>query len=811
MFRIQQVYYTAIILLVFIYIVQSCLHLVAQDVIKPLFVTDPVQYDSDDPAIWINKKDPAQSLIIGTDKSKDGALYIFNMEGKALQDKTVRNLQRPNNVDVAYGMFLDGNEVDIAVTTERLTSKLRIFSLPDMQEIDNGGISVFTGEPTTDFRAPMGIALYKKTESNEVYAIVSRKLGPTDGTYLWEYLLKDNGQGSITGTLIRKFGKFSGSGEIESIAVDNELGYIYYSDEKIGIRKYYADPIKGNEELAIIGINGFADGREGISIYKMENGTGYIIVSDQRSNMFRIFPREGTAGNPHNHPLLKVVSLAATQSDGSDVANFPISPNFPFGIFVTMSDDKTFQLYRWEDIAGNDLKIQPPPISPYVVNWNMDKDSGKTLADASGYGNDGIIKGKATWIQNGSGKALELNGVDQYVMIQNNPSLNVTGSITLAAWIKPKCKATQSIIKKGIKDLTDGYELSLSNTGKVFFRINQATSGDSFRINSKISYPVDGNTWMHIAACFDGKAVTLYINGNKDTALGLPASLLIKLNTDNLSIGAQSDGLYAYKGTIDEVRMANIAIPASEVMGKVHNYNNYKNQLIGNWKMDEVGGTLLIDSSNYQNNGSIIGNPTWITGSVNKGLLLDGTSQYVTVPDDISLNPVNAITLAAWIKPKVSNTQSIIKKAILDETDGYELSLSSAGKVFFRINQKTSGDTYRINSQVSYPTDGKTWMHVTATYDGVSMKLYINGILNSTLVPKTPPEISANTLPLCIGAQSDGTKVLNGTVDEARIYDTALSDAEIVRLATASTASSAIINRFSSKQKVTSSNQLLHK
>lgn len=323
-------------------------------VIKPAFVTDPVKHDSDDPAIWVNPADPAQSLVIGTDKEEDGALYVYDLKGKII--KEVRNLKRPNNVDVAYGLQLGGKPVDIAVTTERYTHKLRIFSLPDMQPVDNGGIPVFEGETGQDYRAVMGIAMYTDP-SGKIYAVVGRKNGPTNGTYLWQYLLEDNGSGRVKATVVRKFGKYSGRKEIEAIAVDNELGYIYCSDEQVGVRKYHADPAKGNEELALFGTKGFAEDHEGISIYKTPGNTGYILVSNQAANQYMVYRREGTNGNPHDHSLIRIVKTSTNQSDGAEIVSIPLNEDFKHGIFVAMSDNKTFQFYRWEDLAGDVLKV----------------------------------------------------------------------------------------------------------------------------------------------------------------------------------------------------------------------------------------------------------------------------------------------------------------------------------------------------------------------------------------------------------------------------------------------------------------------
>src|SRR5690606_32631502 len=108
-----------------------------------------------------------------------------------------------------------------------------------------------TGEDET---APMGVALYARPADSAIFAIVGRKSGPREG-YLWQYRLEgvDN---AVHAKLVRKFGQYSGKKEIEAIAVDNELGYIYYSDEGVGVRKYQADPEKGDdEELAL-----FAEG-----------------------------------------------------------------------------------------------------------------------------------------------------------------------------------------------------------------------------------------------------------------------------------------------------------------------------------------------------------------------------------------------------------------------------------------------------------------------------------------------------------------------------------------------------------------------
>ncbi len=326
---------------------QSSLAPVAKNAIKPTIITQPTPNDTDDPAIWIHPQDLSQSKVIGTDKSKEGGLYMFDLNGKIVNK--VEGLQRPNNVDIAYGFDLNGTKTDIAVLTERYTNKLRVFSLPDMKPLDAGGISVFEGEKGEEERDAMGVALYtrKKDSLNaEIYAIVGRKTGPS-GTYLWQYKLESTPQGTVTATVVRKFGTYSGKKEIEAIAVDDQWGYVYYADETAGIRKYYADPEKGNQELAFFAQKDAKRDHEGIAIYKKDAKNGYILVSNQQKNTFLVYKREGEVDNAHNHRLIAEIPVSSIECDGADTTNFDFNNQFPKGIFVAMSNGKVFHFYDW--------------------------------------------------------------------------------------------------------------------------------------------------------------------------------------------------------------------------------------------------------------------------------------------------------------------------------------------------------------------------------------------------------------------------------------------------------------------------------
>jgi len=349
-----------IYLLLSVALLSSCkekLAPVAPDAIQPLVVTEQTVFDTDDPAIWINKKDPTQSLIIGTDKEKGGGLYSYDLKGKIV-GKYV-DMARPNNVEIAYDFPYQNEKIDVAVVTERKANAIRIFKLPELTPIDNGGLKVFEGETIEGYNEPMGIALYESGtgDSKVFYAIVGRKNGPAQD-YLAQYVYRTNPEGKVEGQLVRKFGAYSGKKEIEAIAVDQELGYVYYSDETAGVRKYYADPAKGKEELAFFAQSDAKRDHEGIAIYKKDASTGYIVLSNQQDNSILVYPREGEPTNPHQHKLITTIPVAAVECDGLEITSLPLDPKFPKGMLVMMSNGKVFHYYDWISIQDQIDKAQ---------------------------------------------------------------------------------------------------------------------------------------------------------------------------------------------------------------------------------------------------------------------------------------------------------------------------------------------------------------------------------------------------------------------------------------------------------------------
>ncbi len=301
--------------------------------LPPALPTASVSDDPDDPAIWLNAQDPSKSLLLGTNKVKapNGAIYVFDLDGKVKQ--RIPNIDRPNNIDVEYGL----SGLDIAVSTERLTNRLRVFSVQASGLTPAGAIDCCP--------EPMGIGLYKRPRDGAIFAIVAPKGRPNSPitNYLYQYRLQRDGD-NVTGKLVRRFGNFSGTKEIEAVLVDDALGVVYCADEGTGIRKYHADPDHPDaaRELAVFARTGYRGDREGLALYARPDGSGFIVSTDQLlgNSEYHVFDRQG--GNRERF----VFRGAADTTDGIEITSAPLGPKFPAGLFIAMnSGPKNFLIY----------------------------------------------------------------------------------------------------------------------------------------------------------------------------------------------------------------------------------------------------------------------------------------------------------------------------------------------------------------------------------------------------------------------------------------------------------------------------------
>ncbi|MHA1289675.1 MAG: LamG-like jellyroll fold domain-containing protein, partial [Candidatus Thorarchaeota archaeon] len=189
--------------------------------------------------------------------------------------------------------------------------------------------------------------------------------------------------------------------------------------------------------------------------------------------------------------------------------------------------------------------------------------------------------------------------------------------------------------------------------------------------------------------------------------------------------------------------------------------------------------THIIDLSRYGNNGTTQGDAiTNATGKFGGALWLDGSGDYVDVGTDTSLNITYPITLCAWVKPAGTATyQDVIsKRNVTVEQNNYALRVKE-GTYFGYYFRGTDGNWHEYYTPVGTLTLGE-WAHICAVrYGDNTIKLFKNGNVNTTT--STTFDVLTSSAPVQISGWDGANEVFNGTIDEVRIWNRALSPEEI--------------------------------
>jgi hypothetical protein len=207
--------------------------------------------------------------------------------------------------------------------------------------------------------------------------------------------------------------------------------------------------------------------------------------------------------------------------------------------------------------------------------------------------------------------------------------------------------------------------------------------------------------------------------------------------------------------------------------------------LVGWWTFDETSGNIAADSSGQGNNGAIVGNPQWVPGKFGGALQFNG-STYVNCGNSQAFNITNAVTLAAWVQPDPDfaypDWSGIIMRGGAN-IDTFALYYNGTTK---QLGFKTTGTTPNwFASAASSATAmfDREWHHVAATYDGAMKIIYLDGAPLANVAATGRIETSSGRLLLGAGRDlTPATHYAAGKLDDAVIYDQALTEAEIRRV-----------------------------
>jgi hypothetical protein len=509
-----------------------------------------------------------------------------------------------------------------------------------------------------------------------------------------------------------------------------------------------------------------------------------------------------------------------------------------------LSATEVKQLYNLG--AEGHLSAAPPVIATsscstglscgLVGYWTFDgKDTPNgTVRDKSGNGNNGTLSGIATstfYIQGKMGQAFNFDGVNDSVTVASSASLPTTEGLSYSMWIKSNSTGGTTFFAR--PNSGTGYALSYAFGNRLTFAHDGSTDMTARTSSSFGALPI--GVWTHVVVTWDGSTTAANVLFYKNTVVQAH-----DINTNGVSLTSTSGQNFIIGGSggIDDVRLYNRVLSVAEIK-QLYILGNESHQasspqvtatstcttglscgLVGYWTFDgkdtswtsASAGTTL-DKSGSGGTGTLTGMSQVATPGFGKyGQALNfrgGVGEYVNVADANRYSFGNGTTdtpfsLSAWIQYDSSLSGSYSQWPVICKwTDignaewCFYINYSdlvggqTGNGLTLQIN-KSGGTTDRFIVEGRTPVPRDKWSHVVATYDGSStsagMKVYLNGVQETTDLFTAGTYTAMSNLAAhvdiggLISANNSFDAFAKGKIDDVRMYNRALSAAEILRL-----------------------------
>lgn len=456
--------------------------------------------------------------------------------------------------------------------------------------------------------------------------------------------------------------------------------------------------------------------------------------------------------------------------------------------------------------------------------WKFDEGRTDKTRDYSGNGNTGTLTSFADPATATSGwkTSAKMNGGIVFDGVDDNVSfedvLNVSLPITFSLWINPSSIGSyQGLVTndKSGNAVHSGAFMLLTPSGGIELHYGDNTTCDSTGRRTYVtsSSPIAVNGWYHIVGIIRGPTdMSIYVNGMSisGTYSGTGGSIASRSDSGPrigaVGICPSGSASYIFNGTIDEVRMYNRALSASEVAALAMTPavskqvstagSNLSSGLVGHWTFNgkdvswggTTGTTTIRDISGNGYHGGIygIGANSLASGKGGQALTLNGVNtKGVLLGTDSSLNP-STFTISGWVKTSSSTyaynyIYSNSRDCCGSPYYGIDFYVSASGRLQGGVWDGATKSSVLTGTSVIPPN---VWAYVTFSFDGTLLKMYKNGTLLATSTSAVGVGSPAS-FPTYLGSMGNayGSQyTLGGQLDDVRLYSRALSDADVMSL-----------------------------
>ncbi len=434
--------------------------------------------------------------------------------------------------------------------------------------------------------------------------------------------------------------------------------------------------------------------------------------------------------------------------------------------------------------------------------WKLDEGSGTSAGDSSTSGTTGTLTNGPTWATGRIGGAVTFDGTNDYIQTSvYTPYQFADQTFTVAGWFKTTSTIDPTyIIAQG--GCTGGWLVRMSGaTGSLTAALRGAGScGSVPAIRTTASTGLNDGSWHHFAAVVttstttaSANTMTLYIDGALNQgSLTQDATVYLPVNSW-IVLASRDGGLdQPFQGSLDEMRVYNRGLSADEIsqLYRLSTPTGTDTSLKGYWSFNgkDVSGTTAYDRSGAGYVGTLVSGPSVINGKLGQGLSFDGVDDYVnllTVPSALFTN--TTFTLTGWFKSSSSASQGILSQDHCN--GGWFVRLESGTLSVSLRNSGSCGGGSASRSSAATNLANGTWHHFatvittdTVTAGNNNVVIYIDGALNQGSLSAGQVYGSAGDNKVQIGTRYSGDQLFSGSIDEVRIYNRALTAAEVLGL-----------------------------
>jgi hypothetical protein len=444
-------------------------------------------------------------------------------------------------------------------------------------------------------------------------------------------------------------------------------------------------------------------------------------------------------------------------------------------VFFEGSETSACQL-KGITVMGGGISYEDPLDDYLEGHWKLNEDTGTDVPDSSGNeGRSGELKptgGGPTWDPDGGRVAgcLSFDG-DDYVEMSDYYGVGGTQARTTSAWIKLSSSgSSRTILSYG----------GTTERSVWLFMVNENNKLQLGVYNGNIiGNPVLAtNRWYHVAAVLDDwngdglkvNDLRLYIDGKQVTGTYLNSNeALTTGNTYPVRIGAHTSTNYKFIGLIDDVRLYRKALTESEIQSLVGDPGK-----VAHWKLDND----YNDTANGHH-GTPVGDPGFEEGKIDQGICFDGTGQYIQIEPHPTLEVKPPIAMMSWIYLEQPNVQGVFIGTNVGSGvySGAYLQINSGVIELKYGDGGGTGSGNRRSKVTNTPVlETQRWYHVAGVIRGpLDMSIYIDGIDVGGSYSGTGGNIYYSQS----GYPRIGALPFNGMMDDVRIYNRAVSDADI--------------------------------